>query len=88
MNAQSTALWAAILAGAFLASPFTRPAAESPVTLRIEADAVSAAEAMEKSAEAFTRQTGIQVVVEKFGYKASLAKATEDLASKDLRPRV
>ena len=38
---------------------------------------------MEKSAEAFTRQTGIQVVVEKFGYKASMAKATEDLASKD-----
>lgn len=83
MNAQSTAVWAAILAGAFLASAFTRPATESPVTLRIEADAVSAAEAMEKSAEAFTRQTGIQVVVEKFGYKASMAKATEDLASKD-----
>ena len=73
----------AILAAATFATAFRRQAAEGAVTLRVEADATSAADAMEKSVEAFTRQTGIQVVIEKFGYKASSAKAAEDLASKE-----
>jgi hypothetical protein len=49
-----------------------------PITVRIETDAVSATDAMGKSAEAFTHDTGIQVVVEKYGYKSSMEKATED----------
>lgn len=36
---------------------------------------------MEKSAQEFIRETGIQVVVEKFGYDVSMSKATEDLGS-------
>jgi hypothetical protein len=53
-----------------------------PITVRIETDAVSATDAMGKSAEAFTHDTGIQVVVEKYGYKSSMEKATEDLVSR------
>ncbi|MGA7921212.1 MAG: extracellular solute-binding protein [Candidatus Acidiferrales bacterium] len=62
-----------------------RPPADTLITLRIEADAVSATDAMEKSAAIFTGETGIPVVVEKFGYKSSMEKATEDLGSKEGR---
>ena len=82
MNAKSTTLSVLAFAAIFGAA-FMPQEAAGPVTLRVEADATSAADAMEKSTEAFTRQTGIQVVVEKLGYKASSAKAAEDLASKD-----
>jgi multiple sugar transport system substrate-binding protein len=82
MNAKSTTLSVLAFAAIFGAA-FMPQETAGPVTLRVEADATSAADAMEKSTEAFTRQTGIQVVVEKLGYKASSAKAAEDLASKD-----
>jgi multiple sugar transport system substrate-binding protein len=82
MNAKSTAFSVLAFAAIFGGAVRSQEAA-GPITLRVEADATSAADAMEKSAEAFIRQTGIQVVVEKLGYKASAAKAAEDLASKD-----
>lgn len=82
MTAKNSILPVLVLAAIFGAA-FKPQEAASPVTLRVEADATSAADAMEKSTEAFTRQTGIQVVVEKLGYKASSAKAAEDLASKE-----
>lgn len=65
-----------------LAARLPKSSTQEPVTLRIEADDVSATSAMEKSAQDFSRETGIQVVVEKFGYDVSMSKATEDLASK------
>lgn len=65
-----------------LTIPFSRVSAQEAITLRIEADDVSATSAMEKSVPEFTRETGIQVVVEKFGYDVSMSKATDDLASK------
>ncbi len=68
-----------------LTSVLARQSADNSLTLRVEADAVSATDAMEKSAAVFTHETGIQVVVEKFGYKSSMEKATEDLASKEGR---
>ncbi len=55
------------------------------VTIRIEADAVKATDAMDASTSEFTKKTGIQVVIEKFGYEESMKKATEDLASKQGR---
>lgn len=55
---------------------------DMPITVRIETDAVSATDAMEQSAEAFAHDTGIQVVVEKYGYRSSMEKATEDLVSR------
>lgn len=64
-----------------LAAPLSKISAQEPVTLRIEADDVSATSAMEKSAQEFIRESGIQVVVEKFGYDVSMSKATEDLGS-------
>lgn len=81
MNTQATALLIAVGIGTILTSAFVRQAEEVPSILRIEADAVSATDAMENSAEAFTHDTGIPVVVEKYGYKSSMEKATEDLAS-------
>ncbi|MGA8554278.1 MAG: hypothetical protein WB630_07645, partial [Candidatus Acidiferrales bacterium] len=47
-----------------------RPPADTLITLRIEADADSATDAREKSAAIFTGETGIQDVVEKFGYNS------------------
>jgi multiple sugar transport system substrate-binding protein len=82
VNTQATALLIAVGIGTMLTSAFVRQADDMPIILRIEADAVFATDAMEKSAEAFTRDTGIQVVVEKYGYKSSMEKATEDLASR------
>jgi multiple sugar transport system substrate-binding protein len=55
---------------------------EGDITLVVEADDTSAAEAMEKSARDFTKQTGINVTIEKFGYALSMKKAAEDLATK------
>ncbi len=80
-----TALVTAAGIGIILTSVFARQTADNSITLRIEADAVSATDAMEKSAAVFTRETGVQVVVEKFGYKSSMEKAVEDLASQEGR---
>jgi multiple sugar transport system substrate-binding protein len=82
MNAQAPALLIAVGIGTILTSAWVRQSEGMPIILRIEADAVSATDAMEKSAEAFTRDTGIQIVVEKYGYTSSLEKASEDLASR------
>ncbi|MFZ0523602.1 MAG: sugar ABC transporter substrate-binding protein [Candidatus Acidiferrales bacterium] len=82
MNAQATALLIAVGIGTIFTSAFVREAVDTPMVLRVEADAVSATDAMEKSAEGFTRETGVQVAVEKYGYESSTKKATEDLASK------
>jgi multiple sugar transport system substrate-binding protein len=65
-----------------LPTPRSKTSAQEPVMLRIEADDVSATSAMEKSTQQFTHETGIGVVVEKFGYDVSVSKAAEDLASK------
>ena len=77
-------LWIAAATGAaaLLAPALARPATGDAVTLRIEADAVAATAAMEQLTAAFTEETGIQVVVEKFGYADSGKKAAEDLATK------
>lgn len=85
MHLKRTALVIAGGIGIILTSVFARQAADRSITLRIEADAVSATEAMEKSSAVFTRDTGIQVVVEKFGYKSSMERAVEDLASPEGR---
>jgi multiple sugar transport system substrate-binding protein len=55
---------------------------DSKVTLTVEADDTAATAAIEESAKDFTRDTGIDVVVEKFGYALSSKKATEDLDTK------
>jgi multiple sugar transport system substrate-binding protein len=81
MHLKRTAPVIAASIGIILTSVFARQTADNSITLRIEADAVSATDAMEKSAAVFTRETGIQVVVEKFGYKSSMERAAEDLAS-------
>jgi multiple sugar transport system substrate-binding protein len=83
MQLKRTALVTAAGVGIVLTSVFARQTADHSITLRIEADAVSATDAMEKSAAVFTRETGFQVVVEKFGYKSSMEKAVEDLASQE-----
>lgn len=85
MHLKRTALVIAAGIGIILTSVFARQTADNSITLRIEADAVSATDAMEKSAAVFTRETGIQVVVEKFGYKSSMERAVEDLASPEGR---
>lgn len=85
MHLKRTALVIAAGMGIILTSVFARQTADNSITLRIEADAVSATDAMEKSAAVFTRETGIQVVVEKFGYKSSMERAVEDLASPEGR---
>lgn len=82
MNAQATALLIAVGIGTIFTSAFVREAADTPMVLRVEADAVSATDAMEKSAQGFTRETGVQIAVEKYGYDSSTKKAAEDLASK------
>jgi len=56
--------------------------AKTDTTLRIEADATTATDTMEATAREFTKKTGIQIVVEKFGYADSMKKATDDLTSK------
>ncbi|MGC2290992.1 MAG: hypothetical protein WA450_03590, partial [Candidatus Acidiferrales bacterium] len=81
MHLKCKALVVAAAIGLILASVYARQTADNSITLRIEADAVSATDAMEKSAAGFTRETGIQVVLEKFGYKSSMEKAVQDLAS-------
>lgn len=55
---------------------------DSQVTLIVEADDTAATAAMEESAKDFTRETGIGVVIEKFGYALSMKKAIEDLSAK------
>jgi multiple sugar transport system substrate-binding protein len=85
MNLKRTVPVIAVGVGIILTCVFARQAADNSITLRIEADAVSATDAMEKSAAVFTRETGIQVIVEKFGYKSSMEKAVEDLASQEGR---
>jgi multiple sugar transport system substrate-binding protein len=55
---------------------------EGDITLVVEADDISATEAMEKCARDFTQQTGINVTIEKFGYALSMKKAVEDLGTK------
>lgn len=82
MTRKLTAWCFVLTVAAILVIPFSRISAQEPVTLRIEADDVSATSAMEKSIPEFTRETGTHVVVEKFGYDVSMSKATEDLASK------
>lgn len=52
------------------------------VTLIVEADDTAATAAMQEAAKDFTRETGIEVVVEKFGYALSSKKAAEDLDTK------
>lgn len=81
MHLKCKVLVVAAAIGLILASVYARQTADNSITLRIEADAVSATDAMEKSAAGFTRETGIQVVLEKFGYKSSMEKAVQDLAS-------
>lgn len=85
MHLKRTALVTVGGIGIIFTSVFARQTADRSITLRIEADAVSATEAMEKSSAVFTRDTGIQVVVEKFGYKSSMERAVEDLASPEGR---
>ena len=85
MHLKRTALVIAGGIGIILTSVSARQTADHSITLRIEADAVSATDAMEKSSAAFTRDTGIQVVVEKFGYQSSMERAVEDLASPEGR---
>ena len=82
MNGKHAGWVIAVGIGAILTSVFARQSAESSITLRVEADAVSATVAMEESVREFTHETGIQIVVDKFGYASSLEKATEDLTSK------
>jgi multiple sugar transport system substrate-binding protein len=52
------------------------------VTLIVEADDTAATAAIEESAKDFTQETGIDVVIEKFGYALSMKKAAEDLGTK------
>lgn len=85
MNRTRAGFVIAVGVSAVLTTLLARQSTEGPITLRIEADDVSATAAMEKLIPEFTRESGIQVVVEKFGYASSLQKAAEDLSSKKER---
>jgi multiple sugar transport system substrate-binding protein len=85
MNPKRKPLMIAIAVGTIFTSVVARRSSDNPITLRVEADDVLATGAMEKSASVFTRETGIQITVEKFGYKSSMEKATEDISSKEGR---
>lgn len=71
-----------LVAGAVPFCAWGQTGSAPSVTLHVEADATSATGAMEKLTEAFTRETGIGVAVEKFGYKASMQTAVEDIGNK------
>jgi multiple sugar transport system substrate-binding protein len=76
MISQRLALFAVLLGALSVAQSFAQQ------TIHVIGDAVSATDAIEQLVPEFTRETGIQVVMEKAGYAASLQKATADLSTK------
>jgi ABC-type glycerol-3-phosphate transport system substrate-binding protein len=80
--------WCAVfltLAAWVLATPSEHHRFSDPdpkITLIVEADDTAATAAIEESAKDFTHETGIDVVIEKFGYALSMKKAAEDLGTK------
>ena len=82
MNCKRYALLATILIAACAAPLVSLPAALDPITIRVVGDPVSAVDGLVSLAQDFSRETGINVVVEKDGFKDALEKATQDLSSK------
>jgi ABC-type glycerol-3-phosphate transport system substrate-binding protein len=85
-GAQGKKLWCTVLLGlatwALVTPSKGHGFSNSKVALTVEADDTAATAAIEESAKDFTRETGIEVVVEKFGYALSSKKAAEDLDTK------
>jgi multiple sugar transport system substrate-binding protein len=82
MISKRLAVVAVILFGMPAGHSFARQASEPVPTIHVIGDATSAVDAIEQLIPEFTRETGIQVVLEKAGYAASLQKATADLSTK------
>jgi len=82
MNPRCCSLLAALMMAVWAAPSFAQPAAQDPITIRVIGDPVSAVDGLISLARDFSQETGINVVVEKDGFKDALEKATNDLGAK------
>lgn len=82
MNLKHLALAAVAVFGTSAGHSLAQQTSKPVPAIHVIGDAVSAVDAIEQLVPEFTRETGINVVIEKAGYAASLQKATADLNAK------
>ena len=82
MNPRCCSLPAVFMMAVCVAPLFAQPAPQDPITIRVIGDPVSVVDGLISLARDFSHETGINVVVEKYGFKDALEKATNDLGAK------
>ena len=82
MNLRRCSPSAALMMVLCAAPLFAQSSARDRITIRVIGDPVSAVDGSISLAQDFSHETGINVVVEKDGFKDALEKATNDLSAR------